>query len=441
MERSAPAAKPKRRTARRPSTRRDGAPTASNPNFSLAQPGPAQIGVPNFFIEKFRIPPFLLRIYQAAGIEYDVPWQILAAINEIETDYGRNLNVSSAGAMGWMQFIPSSWRTYGVDANNDGRKDPYNPVDAIFAAARYLKAAGAKDNIRQAIFAYNHAGWYVDSVMLRAKLIGGLPEALVGAITGLTEGRFPVAARATYARGSRKGVNLFSRRGARVIAVNDGVIKAVGRTRRLGRYVVLQDVYGNRFTYSKLASVSATLPLPPPASRAPAGADARSRRRTIRAPPLPASAGTQERESRAPGRRTLRTIEVSKERLFAHPSRTASFSAGGDAQLARLGHRHLGRRAPARPPAQGRRAQAAASGSAGHRGHGARAHRQDRHRVSRRTSTSRSARRAARRRPSIPSRSSTAGSCSRPRRSTARPGRTRSSDPTRATPRSARSCS
>ena len=128
-----------------------------------------------------------------------MPWQVLAAINEIETDYGRNLNVSSAGAMGWMQFIPSSWRAYGIDANSDGRSDPYNPVDAIFAAARYLRAAGAEKDLRRAIFAYNHADWYVDTVMLRAKLIGGLPDDLVGALTGLTQGRFPVAARATYA--------------------------------------------------------------------------------------------------------------------------------------------------------------------------------------------------------------------------------------------------
>ena len=63
-------------------------------------PGAAPIGVPNFFIDKFRIPPFLLPLYQAAGIEYGVRWEVLAAINEIETDYGRNLNVSSAGALG-----------------------------------------------------------------------------------------------------------------------------------------------------------------------------------------------------------------------------------------------------------------------------------------------------------------------------------------------------
>jgi len=114
----------------------DGQPTLGNPTLSEALPGPAPIGVPNFFIDKFRIPPFLLPIYQAAGIEYGVRWEILAAINEIETDYGRNLNVSTAGAVGWMQFMPSTWKRYGVDANQDGLADPYRPVDAIFGAAR-----------------------------------------------------------------------------------------------------------------------------------------------------------------------------------------------------------------------------------------------------------------------------------------------------------------
>ena len=120
---------------------------SSNPTFSFALPGSAPLGVPNFFIDSFRIPPFLLPIYQAAGIEYDVPWQVLAAINEIETDYGRNLSVSSAGAVGWMQFLPSTWKTWGVDANGDGVADPYNPVDAIFSAARYLHAAGASKEL------------------------------------------------------------------------------------------------------------------------------------------------------------------------------------------------------------------------------------------------------------------------------------------------------
>src|SRR6202035_5379978 len=77
--------------------------------------------------------------------------------------------------------------------------DPYNPVDAIFAAARYLHAAGASKNLGQAIYAYNHAGWYVQSVLLRAQLIGGIPSQLIGALTGLVQGHFPVAAPAKYA--------------------------------------------------------------------------------------------------------------------------------------------------------------------------------------------------------------------------------------------------
>src|ERR1035437_6869324 len=134
----------------------------------------------SFPIYSFRIPPFLLPIYQAAGIQYDVPWQVLAAINEIETDYGRNLSVSSAGARGRMEFLPSTWKSWGVDANGDGVADPYNPVDAIFTAARYLHAAGASQNLSSAIYAYHHANWYVQSVLLRAKLIGGIPNALIG---------------------------------------------------------------------------------------------------------------------------------------------------------------------------------------------------------------------------------------------------------------------
>src|SRR5437879_352643 len=96
----------------------------------------------------YRIPLFLLPIYKAAAVQYGVPWQILAAINEIETNYGTDLSVSSAGAVGWLQFMPATWLQYGVDALNTGYADPYNPVDAIFAAARYLRPAGAPHDPR-----------------------------------------------------------------------------------------------------------------------------------------------------------------------------------------------------------------------------------------------------------------------------------------------------
>ena len=147
----------------------------ANPTTTIAPFGPAPIGVPNFVINSFEIPPFLLPIYQACGTEYGIPWEVLAAINKIETDFGTNLNVSSAGAVGWMQFLPSSWETYGLDANGDGRKDPYNPVDAICAAAHYLKLAGGSKNLYGAILAYNHADWYAQEVLIYARAYGRSP--------------------------------------------------------------------------------------------------------------------------------------------------------------------------------------------------------------------------------------------------------------------------
>ena len=160
-----------RKPMQEPATRSpDGTPTKANPTVTIADFGPAPIGVPNFIIDQFTIPPFLLPIYQACGTQYGIPWEVLAGINRIETAFGTNLNVSTAGAVGWMQFMPSTWKGYGVDANGDGRKDPYNPVDAICAAARYLAPPAATTDLHNAIFAYNHADWYVDEVLLYAQL-------------------------------------------------------------------------------------------------------------------------------------------------------------------------------------------------------------------------------------------------------------------------------
>jgi hypothetical protein len=268
-----------------PSFTNGGSPTAANPTATIAPFGPAPIGVPNFVIDSFEIPPFLLPIYQACGTEYGIPWEVLASINKIETAFGTNLNVSSAGAVGWMQFLPSSWEAFGVDANGDGRKDPYNPVDAICAAAHYLDLSGGTDDLYNAILAYNHADWYVEEVLLYARAYGKLPSDLVGSLTGLTEGaHFPVAADASYADDisarealkraepgtsesygnaadvissspTRRGINIFAAEGAPVVAVNDGVIEKIGDSPELGKYVVLQDAYGNRFTYAELGQV------------------------------------------------------------------------------------------------------------------------------------------------------------------------------------------
>lgn len=132
------------------------------------------------------VPSYLLPIYAAAAQQYELgpagP-SILAAINEIESGFGANLGPSSAGAEGWMQFMPSTWATYGVDANGDGRKDPNDPNDAIFAAARYLRAAGMPEDPEGAVFAYNHADWYVAEVMARAACFSGIGNGAIGGLS------------------------------------------------------------------------------------------------------------------------------------------------------------------------------------------------------------------------------------------------------------------
>jgi cell wall-associated NlpC family hydrolase len=139
---------------------------------SLLSPNPAVASAWSrlslLFARGDRPPSFLVPIYKAAGHKYHVPWPVLAAINAIETDYGRNVKTSPAGAMGWMQFMPETWLAYGVSASNQIVANPYDPRDAIFSAARYLAANGAAHHLRKAIFAYNHAGWYVDEVLWTA---------------------------------------------------------------------------------------------------------------------------------------------------------------------------------------------------------------------------------------------------------------------------------
>jgi murein DD-endopeptidase MepM/ murein hydrolase activator NlpD len=266
------------------------------------------LGIPTFFIESFQVPPFLLPIFQAAGTAYGIPWQVLAAINEVETDYGRDLSVSSAGAEGWMQFLPAEWAQYGVDANGDGYKDPYNPADAIFAAARYLRAAGGDTNIRAAVYSYNHSPAYVDSVMLRTELLGGTPSELLGAVTGITEARFPVHAESHFSDGfttvehgdagtpeTLVGSTIYSQPGAPVIAVQDGEIVQVGSSPPLGHFISLRDAFGNTYTYAELGDVSSVYPVLQPHSDSNVSSRITGDPSHETTPAGPASAGAQPR--------------------------------------------------------------------------------------------------------------------------------------------------
>jgi Transglycosylase SLT domain len=364
-------------------------------------------------LDFYRIPLFLLPIYQAAAVQYGVPWPVLAAINEVETNFGTDLSVSTAGAVGWMQFMPETWLQYGVDALGAGYADPYNPVDAIFAAARYLHAAGASSDLRAAILAYNHSEAYVESVLLRARLFASYPPSVIATLTGLTEGSLPVAgarlsplsiiprgvvppapagassvtagvapqpgtptpstatsqkaqaaalpgstpapspavsaARAEHALNAPAPRSQLSELLARgrtpVVAVEDGRVVGIGASRKLGRYLVLRDTYGDLFTYAGLGSIAPSYQLPKPARvQAPKGALQSGETGSDPAPKQAATAGRQlpvtlhvARKAPAPSKSRRSALSssgegqapvgVGKVRVFAHPGNPDALAA------------------------------------------------------------------------------------------------------------------
>jgi membrane-bound lytic murein transglycosylase B len=110
-------------------------------------------------------PRLLLRYYRQAQRRFHVRWEVLAAVNFVESAFNKLRSRSTAGAQGPMQFLPSSWRTYGLGG------DVHNPHDAILGAANYLRAGGAPRNYRRALYAYNPSPLYVDAVLRYARQI------------------------------------------------------------------------------------------------------------------------------------------------------------------------------------------------------------------------------------------------------------------------------
>jgi hypothetical protein len=110
-------------------------------------------------------PDVLLRHYRLAQRRFQVGWHVLAAVNFVETAFGRLRSASSAGALGPMQFLPSTWRAYGLGGN------VHRPRDAILGAANYLRASGAPRDYRRALYAYNPVQSYVEAVLRYADRI------------------------------------------------------------------------------------------------------------------------------------------------------------------------------------------------------------------------------------------------------------------------------
>lgn len=141
--------------------------------FDLPQPVVRQDSLHN---EPLPVPADVQQFYQNAAATYGLPWTLLAGVGMEETAHGRNTATSSAGAQGLMQFMPATFAAYGVDGDADGVADIHNPADSVHSAANYLVASGAlqgPDGITQALFAYNHADWYVGDVLYYAHAYGG----------------------------------------------------------------------------------------------------------------------------------------------------------------------------------------------------------------------------------------------------------------------------
>jgi hypothetical protein len=252
-------------------------------------------------LEELEVPTALLPVYQACGTRYGISWEVLAAINKIETGFGTDLGTSGAGAEGWMQFLPQSWKEWGIDADGDGKAETTDPVDAICSAARYLAASGGETDIYDAVYAYNHADWYVKEVLADARRYERVAANLVDSLTELSDGAtFPVGGKSSFyvageaaealstggewageavissgegeaasseateggeAEGEVEGASaaktatIEAEAGAKVLAVAGGTVTKAGENEELGRYVVLKDAYGDRFVYSGLGKV------------------------------------------------------------------------------------------------------------------------------------------------------------------------------------------
>ena len=245
------------------------------------------------------IPSEFFPIYQAAGKMYGVPWNLLAAQHKVETDFSGIADMTSyVGAIGHMQFMPLTWigwsypggdllgnasipkeiltdpamiqkyGGFGTDGNGDGVADPYNLEDAIFSAANYLAANGAADgNIEKAVFAYNHADWYVTKVLDYANTFASIGNDAVS-VDGLT---WPVPFTQNITSNFGMRIDPFTRssdyhngtdiaaggiNGKPVVSMSDGKVIHSGYLGSYGNAVIVSHANGYESLYGHLSSLA-----------------------------------------------------------------------------------------------------------------------------------------------------------------------------------------
>lgn len=207
------------------------------------------------------IPPEYLELFKRAGEAYGVPWYILAAVAKVESNFRPDAvgppNYTGELALGMMQFLPSTWERFGVDADGDGRKDPFSPADAVYSAARYLAHLGVAEDPRKALYGYNHSNDYVETVLQIAE--GYRIQELYGG-PGYT---FPVVGvwRITSYFGAvepglrtepHSGIDIAVPAGTPVLAAVDGAVERLSFGWPGGRELFLRGADGNLYYYAHL---------------------------------------------------------------------------------------------------------------------------------------------------------------------------------------------
>jgi len=148
---------------------------AARREFLAMHRGPRSLTLPSWRIIPPESPDQLLRFYKEAAATTGIPWEVLAAVNLVESGMGRLDGISVAGAQGPMQFLPSTWAEPGI-----GKGDIRNPRDAIHAAARYLVRRGGPGNLKKALWGYNNSDHYGTAVLHYAALMREDPAAFRG---------------------------------------------------------------------------------------------------------------------------------------------------------------------------------------------------------------------------------------------------------------------
>ncbi len=201
------------------------------------------------------IPPDQLGVMLQVGYDTDIPWQIFGAIAKVESDLGRNMATSTAGAIGYGQFLPSTWDIYGENG------DPYDFYDVIPAMSRFLLDSGAPDDIPIALFAYNHSWPYVAQVLSYAASFGypglddvaqGVREGLIWPVVG------PISSYFSPEHPLGIDVDQTMALGTAIIASHSGVVLYAGGDPccSYGRYVILASASGMTTLYAHLELVT-----------------------------------------------------------------------------------------------------------------------------------------------------------------------------------------